>query len=149
MPAPCPPYTTANRDLLIARYIWFDVFLVSKILDSTNSPNLVLIFMSEDWIYWIFHIQILGFIFCYQWHIFLNSHDMEQPLFLTVSMEFTHICGLLKFISMLAGRWLTHANVPAFGWHQGPAGPSKALWAYSENFVTDKHTNTLSIIYRW
>ena len=39
-------------------------------------------------------------------------------------------------------------RVPDFGWHLGPTGPTKALWAYPEKFVTEPHThNTPSIMY--
>ena len=36
-------------------------------------------------------------------------------------------------------------RVPAFGWHQGPTGPTKALQAYPQNFVTVPRT--LRILY--
>ena len=43
----------------------------------------------------------------------------------------------LIFLVILACK---RARMPAFGWHQGPVGPSKTLRAYLENFVTDRHT---------
>ena len=48
---------------------------------------------------------------------------------------------------MKAGLRPALTEVPAFDWHQGPTGPTKALWAYPENFITEPQTDIHSIYY--
>ena len=55
----------------------------------------------------------------------------------------------VRYASMQGGLRRAYAEVPAFGWHQGPTDLKKAFRAYPQNFVTEPqtHRQTLRLSY--
>ena len=71
------------------------------------------------------------------------------PFYHHIAMKKREYLKTLCFYTVIINNSIkAHARVAAEGRHPGPMGPTKALQAYSEKFVMEPQTDTMSNLYR-